>query len=75
MTQSYLDGIIGIKRQIAKAIDMDIMFITECFIEYDDVVFTILGEEQFVAEWKDGIVISSTIKHINTFEPIEDIIF
>lgn len=69
------NGIINVKRQISKAINMDVMFITDCYIEHDEVIFTVMENERFVAEWKNDTVTPSTVQHIKSLEPLEDIPF
>lgn len=67
-----LNGIVKVKREISKAIDMDVCFITECFVDGDDVVFTVLMDEQFVGEWKNNTVTHGSIQHLKSHTPIEE---
>lgn len=75
MYEVTMNGIIEIKRKVAEAINMDVMYVTDCYIEHDEVVFTVLLNDRFVASYKDGYVDPTTVQHLKTLDPIEDIPF
>lgn len=70
-----MNGIFKVKKEVAQAIDMDVMFITDAYIEHDEVVFVVMEQERFVGEWKNGTVLPDTIQHLKSLEPLEDIPF
>lgn len=70
-----MNGIFNVKKEISKAINMDVMYITDAYIEHDEVVFVVLEQDRFVAEWKNGTVTPSTIQHLKTFEKLEEVPF
>lgn len=70
-----LSGIVRVKREISKAIDMNVRYITECFIDGDDVVFSVLMNDQFVGEWKNNTVTKGSVQHLKSFTPLEEVWF
>lgn len=72
---SDFNGILNVKRAIAKAIDMDVMYVTDAFVDGNEVVFTVMMNDRFAADWKDGIVPPDSVQHIKSYEALEDIPF
>ena len=70
-----LNGIIDIKRKISVAIDMDVAFITDAFVDGNEIVFNVLETEQFAAEWKNDDIVDGTVQHIKSYQPLEEIWF
>lgn len=72
---SNLNGIIEVKRKISAEINIDVPFITDVFIDGNEVVFTVLGTEKFVADWKDDTIVSGSTQFLKSYEKLEEVDF
>jgi len=72
---SNFNGIIETKRKISAEIDIDVSFITDVFIDGNEVVFTILGTEKFVADWKDDTIVTGSTQFLKSYEKLEEVYF
>ena len=75
VVMNNLNGIIETKRKISKEIDIDAVYITDVFIDGTEVVFTIMQNEKFVADWKNGDIVAGSTQHIKTYPPMEEVEF
>lgn len=70
-----LNGIINVKRKISNEINIDVMFITDVFVDGVEVVFTVLETEKFVADWRDDDIVSGSVQHLKTYPELEKVDF
>lgn len=72
---SNFNGIIETKRKISAEIDIDVSFITDVFIDGNEVVFIVLGTEKFVADWKDDTIVAGSTQFLKSYEKLEEVDF
>lgn len=72
---SNLNGIIEAKRKIAAEINIEVPYITDVFIDGNEVVFTVLETEKFVADWKDDTIVKGSTQFLKSYEKLEAIPF
>lgn len=72
---SNLNGIIETKRKIAAEINIEVPYITDVFIDGNEVVFTVLETEKFVADWKDDTIVKGSTQFLKSYKAMEEVPF